>query len=330
MRWPFRRAGADRRRRPPRPARAPPARMSGADARDRHPRAEPGAAPALTDLIGPTGAWASLPEHPCRARPRPRGRRHPVLHLRHDGEAEGRHRHPPGGRLDGDGLSLFGGAHGPAQGCGRPGPIRTPPAGGPAGDPAVPRHRLPRLPRQRPVWRAPAGGDDAPLGPQDALDLVEAEGCTTAGGVPTIAWQLAEAAHATVAPCRAWTRSPTAAPPPPRPRAPSRRRLPEGRARDGWGMTETSATFTHHQGEDYIAIPDPAGRPCRSARSASAISSAATCRRGRSGLCVRGPGIVRGYWDAPEATAETFRDGWLHTGDLAVADAEASSPSSTG
>ena len=39
-------------------------------------------------------------------------------------------------------------------------------------------------------------------------------------------------------------------------------------------------------------------------------------------LCVRGPGLVRGYWDDPEATADTFREGWLHTGDLAFADAE--------
>lgn len=37
-------------------------------------------------------------------------------------------------------------------------------------------------------------------------------------------------------------------------------------------------------------------------------------------LLIRGPNIVAGYWRNPEATAETIRDGWLHTGDIAVRD----------
>lgn len=37
-------------------------------------------------------------------------------------------------------------------------------------------------------------------------------------------------------------------------------------------------------------------------------------------LLVRGPNVAAGYWGRPEATAETFVDGWLHTGDLATLD----------
>jgi acyl-CoA synthetase (AMP-forming)/AMP-acid ligase II len=39
-------------------------------------------------------------------------------------------------------------------------------------------------------------------------------------------------------------------------------------------------------------------------------------------LLVRGPNVVRGYWNKPQATEETFVDGWLHTGDLARVDAD--------
>ncbi|ADG79482.1 AMP-dependent synthetase and ligase OS=Tsukamurella paurometabola (strain ATCC 8368 / DSM /CCUG 35730 / CIP 100753 / JCM 10117 / KCTC 9821 / NBRC 16120/ NCIMB 702349 / NCTC 13040) OX=521096 GN=Tpau_2884 PE=3 SV=1 [Tsukamurella paurometabola] len=37
-------------------------------------------------------------------------------------------------------------------------------------------------------------------------------------------------------------------------------------------------------------------------------------------LTVSGAPMMLGYWNRPEATAETIRDGWLHTGDLAVVD----------
>ena len=47
------------------------------------------------------------------------------------------------------------------------------------------------------------------------------------------------------------------------------------------------------------------------------------CEDGEEGeLLIRGPNVFAGYWRNPEATAETIRDGWLHTGDIAVRDTE--------
>ena len=43
---------------------------------------------------------------------------------------------------------------------------------------------------------------------------------------------------------------------------------------------------------------------------------------GTGQLCVRGPIVMDGYWKRPDATAETLRNGWLHTGDMATADAD--------
>ena len=39
-------------------------------------------------------------------------------------------------------------------------------------------------------------------------------------------------------------------------------------------------------------------------------------------LWIKGPNVVKGYWNKPEATAESFTDGWLHSGDVARLDDE--------
>jgi long-chain acyl-CoA synthetase len=39
-------------------------------------------------------------------------------------------------------------------------------------------------------------------------------------------------------------------------------------------------------------------------------------------ITIRGPGNFKGYWKKPEATAQTLRDGWVHTGDMGTVDAD--------
>ncbi|REK05922.1 MAG: fatty acid--CoA ligase [Acidobacteria bacterium] len=92
----------------------------------------------------------------------------------------------------------------------------------------------------------------------------------------------------------------------------------------GWGMTETNAIGTIIGGEQYLA------RPASSGRCSAVLEIRVVDEQGRelpSGqrgeLQVRGTSMIRGYWNRPDADAETFTDGgWLRTGDVAYLDDE--------
>lgn len=63
------------------------------------------------------------------------------------------------------------------------------------------------------------------------------------------------------------------------------------------------------------------GRPTLFARTALLGEDGKPVPQGEPGeICVAGPLLAGGYWQLPDATAETFRDGWLHTGDMARED----------
>lgn len=63
------------------------------------------------------------------------------------------------------------------------------------------------------------------------------------------------------------------------------------------------------------------GRPTLFARTALLDASGQPVAQGEVGeICVSGPLLAGGYWKLPEATADTFKDGWLHTGDMARED----------
>ena len=63
------------------------------------------------------------------------------------------------------------------------------------------------------------------------------------------------------------------------------------------------------------------GRPTLFARVALLGDDGKPVPQGEPGeICVSGPLLAGGYWHLPDATAETFKDGWLHTGDMARED----------
>jgi acyl-CoA synthetase (AMP-forming)/AMP-acid ligase II len=160
--------------------------------------------------------------------------------------------------------------------------------------------------------------------PLEAMAIIERERVQLTGGVPTIAWQILEhperhrfdlSSLETVSYGGA-------------PAAPELVKkiweefgaLPG----NGWGMTETTATVTSHVGEDYLNRPDSAGPPVPVAdlkiMSPDGTRELPTGEVGE--LWAKGPQVVQGYWNNPEATAAAFVDGWVRTGDLARLDEE--------
>ncbi|MGB3808769.1 MAG: class I adenylate-forming enzyme family protein [Parvibaculum sp.] len=160
--------------------------------------------------------------------------------------------------------------------------------------------------------------------PELAMQLIERERITGAGGVPTIAWQLIEHPNRSKYDLSSLEGvSYGGAPSAPELVRKIRETFPKSQAGNGWGMTETSATFTNHQGEDYENRPSSCG-PCVPVCEMKIVGpNGEILGPNEVGeLYGKGPNVVKEYWNKPEATAQTFIDGWVRTGDLARLDEE--------
>jgi long-chain acyl-CoA synthetase len=159
---------------------------------------------------------------------------------------------------------------------------------------------------------------------EHALQLIERERITSAGGVPTIAWQLLE--HPTLAnydlsslESISYGGAPAAA----ELVSKLKEKFPQAVLASGWGMTETSSGFTGHQAEDYELRPASCGPPLPTGEIKIVDDAGKELPAGGVGeLWVKGPNVVKGYWRNAEATAATFVGGWLRTGDIGRLDEE--------
>ena len=91
---------------------------------------------------------------------------------------------------------------------------------------------------------------------------------------------------------------------------------------EGYGLSE-AGPVTHVGPLDGNAVPGTIGLPIpdTDARIVDTANGTETLPANAVGeLLVRGPQVMLGYWENPEATAAVLRDGWLHTGDLAECD----------
>jgi acyl-CoA synthetase (AMP-forming)/AMP-acid ligase II len=95
--------------------------------------------------------------------------------------------------------------------------------------------------------------------------------------------------------------------------------FPTARVGNGFGLTETSSVSTYLPDEYAAEHADSVGFAAPVVDLDVADPDPGT---GVGELLIRGPNVVAGYWRKPEQTAETFVEGWLHSGDLARIDAE--------
>lgn len=93
--------------------------------------------------------------------------------------------------------------------------------------------------------------------------------------------------------------------------------FPNARLGNGFGLTETSSVSTVLPDEYAESRPETVGFAAPPVELDLLDPDAAT---GVGELLIRGQNVVAGYWNNPQKTAETFVDGWLHTGDLARID----------
>jgi long-chain acyl-CoA synthetase len=106
---------------------------------------------------------------------------------------------------------------------------------------------------------------------------------------------------------------------------------PVGQPSNGYGLTETSSVTSMNTGADYVAKPDSVGPPVPVSDVAIVPEDYIgaepddTLPRGpdvRGELWIKGPQVVRGYWNRPDESSQVFTQGWLHTGDIARLDAD--------
>jgi len=157
-----------------------------------------------------------------------------------------------------------------------------------------------------------------------ALELIERERLTSFGGVPSMVWQVLESPSFS----RRDLSSVVSVTYGGAPAAPElvrriKQAFPEVSPGNGYGLTETSSITTFNQGEDYVRKPDSVGLPVPVCEVKVVNETGGDVPAGEVGeLWIKGPNVVKGYWNNREATAQTFSDGWLHSGDLGWLDDE--------
>jgi len=158
--------------------------------------------------------------------------------------------------------------------------------------------------------------------PAAVLDALEADRCTVIGGVPTMLHALAQQdiAGRDLSALRVAVSGGASLPE-------DVMRTFEGKygieVLEGYGMTETASSCSFNRPGDRKVLS--IGKPLWGVRMRVADTQGRPLPPGREHvgeILIRGHNVMKGYLGRPEATAETLRDGWLHSGDLGYADSD--------
>jgi long-chain acyl-CoA synthetase len=160
--------------------------------------------------------------------------------------------------------------------------------------------------------------------PLKALELIEREKVTNFVAVPTQSWDLVE--HPRFGDFDTSSLVSVGgggAPAPPELVKRVDTTFRRGRPGIGYGMTETNAYGPQNSGEDYVTHPTSTGRWVPILEIEVRDTDGTPVPVGERGeIWFKGPHLIRGYWNRPEATAETIVDGWLRSGDIGRIDDE--------
>ncbi|MFZ9579122.1 MAG: class I adenylate-forming enzyme family protein [Ilumatobacteraceae bacterium] len=99
--------------------------------------------------------------------------------------------------------------------------------------------------------------------------------------------------------------------------------LKNGQPSTGYGMTETHGIITANSSRWFVAKPESCGPAVPTLETKLVDEEGRDLPAGPNTvgvLCVRGSVTIKGYLNRPEATADTIKDGWLNTGDIARID----------
>jgi long-chain acyl-CoA synthetase len=160
--------------------------------------------------------------------------------------------------------------------------------------------------------------------PERALELIERERVTQFVGVPTMTIDLLESPDFAGRDTSSLAGvGGGGAPAPPEMVARVDKSFVRARPGLGYGMTETNAYGPQNSGDDYVRKPRSSGRAVPVLEVDIFGPDMLPLARGEVGeICFRGPNLIRGYWNKPEATAETIVNGWLRSGDIGRLDEE--------